>query len=403
MNMPIRLKLKSITDGPQASLRPTTVAVLADAVGGADRTQSLAAAFPGLMFDVLYGDWPDPATLRADALIVGVDAASPAAMDLAASRLRNVPHALSVIVVLRNASLEATRRLMREGAADVLPDPVGDPTLALSLERLLSRRPLAAPSGARGQVVAFLKAGGGVGATALAAQTAGMIARQLGERGKVCLADLDLQFGAAAFYLDLGDVTTITDCLEAGAALSDAPFASQLTPHMSGARVLAAPRQMTALDTIAPPLVDALFNGLRRDFALTLVDLPADWTAWTSRALELADRIVLVTQLSVPHTQLVQRQMSTLQLQKLGGTPLTLVCNGLNGDQQATVSLKAAERAIGRAFDVVVPEDRKLMSAAINQGLLIADVRRKTKVEKAVADLAGILSANVTARQAVGM
>jgi pilus assembly protein CpaE len=159
---------------------------------------------------------------------------------------------------------------------------------------------------------------------------------------------------------------------------------------------------MSPLELISPPLVDALFEGLRRNFALTIVDLPADWTAWTNRVLELADRIVLVTQLSVPHTHLVRRQISALQTQRLADKPLTLVCNAVNGDQQATVSLKAAERAIGRPFDVVVPEDRRLMSAAINQGLLIADVKRKTKVEKAIADLAGKIAAGAPVARPAG-
>lgn len=396
--MPIRLQLKSITEGRLSQARPTTVAVLHDATGGgAERVRGLEAAFPRVAFEIVHGDWPEARALKADALVAAVDAASPASMDLATARLRAMPETLLAIVVLRNADLDSTRRLIREGAADVLPEPVGETALALSLERLLSRRPASAQGG-KGRVVAFLKAGGGVGATALAAQTAGMIATGFGEQSKVCLADLDLQFGAASFYLDVAGGTTITDCLEAGEALSDAPFARQLTAHRSGVRLLAAPNQMTPLESIAPPLVDALFEGLRRDFALTLVDLPADWTAWTSRALELADHIVLVTQLSVPHTQLVRRQLATLQMQNLGTTPLTLVCNALSGDQQTLVSVKAAERAIGRAFDVLVPEDRKLMSSAINQGLLIAEVKRKTKLENAISSLAGL----VTAKAAVG-
>jgi pilus assembly protein CpaE len=401
--MPIRLQLKSITPGRLADARTATVVVLADTIHDvAERVRNLEAAFPRIAFEIVHGEWPQPGALHADALIAGIDAASPASMDLATARLRGMAGAPPTIVVLRNADLDSTRRLVRDGAAaDVLPDPVGDTALALSLERLLSRR-RTATHGGKGQVVAFLKAGGGVGATALATQTAGMIAAQSEDPAKVCLADLDLQFGAAAFYLDVAGGTTITDCLEAGDALSDAPLARQLTAHRSGVRILAAPSHMTPLESIAPPLVDALFQGLRRDFALTFVDLPADWTAWTSRALELADHIVLVTHLSVPHTQLVRRQLATLQMQNLGATPLTLVCNALGGDQQSLVSVKAAERAIGRPFDILAPEDRKLMSSAINQGLLIGDVRRKTKLEKAITDLAATIKVKTALSQGMG-
>ena len=62
--------------------------------------------------------------------------------------------------------------------------------------------------------MALLKAGGGVGATALAVQVAALLAAA--RRGAVCLADLDLQFGTAALYLDLPEAVTVTDCLSAG-------------------------------------------------------------------------------------------------------------------------------------------------------------------------------------------
>jgi pilus assembly protein CpaE len=142
------------------------------------------------------------------------------------------------------------------------------------------------------------------------------------------------------------------------------------------------------LETLAASHIDGLIKGLRRDFPLTLIDLPSVWTAWTNRLLSLSDRIILVTHLSVPHIQLVKRQLQVLATQKLDTRPLTLVCNSVSPEQQSSVSIKAAERALGRAFDVVIPEDRRIMTAAINQGLELSAVRRGTKLEKAINDLA---------------
>lgn len=375
-----------------------TVGVVEGAVGGGDRIAALAVLFPNIGFESLGAVWPDRVPLHVKILIASVDAAQAAELDDAVRRLKQSPAGLQTIVVLRNADVVSTRRLMQEGASDVLLDPVSEPALALSLERLLTRSNSSHGEGSRkGEVVAFLKAGGGVGATALAAQTAAMLAHQSGEGAQVCLADLDLQFGAAAFYLDIHDAVTISDCLGSGVTLSETPFATQLTAHKSGARVLAAPRDLTPLEFITPPLVDNLFHGLRNNFALTIVDLPSVWTAWTNRALQLADRIVLVTQLSVPHTQLVRRQLSVFNTQLLNDKPLTVVCNALSPEQQSSLSLKAAERAFGREFDVVIPEDRKVMNAAINQGVLTSEIKRKTKLEQGLHVLAGKVASDVFA------
>jgi pilus assembly protein CpaE len=248
-----------------------------------------------------------------------------------------------------------------------------------------------------GQVVALLKAGGGVGATALGVQVAALLATRAGGSARVCFADLDPQFGIASLYLDVREPMTIADCLAAGPALADTNLAEALVKHKSGVSVLAAPREIMALEALTPPLMDVLMTGLRRDFALSILDLPSAWTTWTNHTLQFADRIVLVTQLSIPHVHLVRRQLAVLALQKLDDRQLILVCNAVSSEQQASISIKAAERAIGRAFDIVIPEDRAVMNAAINQGLELSVVRRGTKLEKAIGLLADAVGADALA------
>jgi pilus assembly protein CpaE len=361
---------------------------------GADgevRLAALSAHFPQVEFISLGRTWPDRLPPRLDVLIAPVDATSEAEVEAASQRLKLGPPPL-VMVALEKADLATTRRLLRAGAADVLPAPVGETALSVSLERLFS---LEAKSGAErgGEIIAFLKAGGGVGATALAVQSAIMLARRKG--GGVCLADLDVQFGAAALYLDASDALTVTDCLSVGQALEETPFATALARHGSGLHILAAPRELTPLEALAPAQMDSLLKGLKRDFALTILELPSDWTAWTNRALQQTDRIVLVTQLTVAHVRLLKRQLQVLAQQGLEDRQLLVVCNALTAEQQASLPIKTAEHAIGRPFDLVLPDDRRLMYAAINQGMELASVRKGAKLEKALQALAGRLAADV--------
>jgi len=371
------------------------IGVVDGALGEVERMAALASLFPHVAFESVGAAWPERVPARFDILIVAVDSSSSVQMDDAVRRLKLMPANTNVLVVLRNADVINTRRLAREGAADVLPAPASEPAFALSLERLLTRGSSNPAAGRRsGQVVALLKAGGGVGATALGVQVAAMLSTRAGDSARVCFADLDSQFGMAALYLDLHDPMTIADCLAAGPALADTDLAAALVKHKSGVSLLAAPREMMPLEALTPPLIDVLISGLRRDFALSILDLPSAWTTWTNHALQLADRIVLVTQLSIPHVHLVRRQLDVLAVQKLDDRPLILVCNALFPEAQASISIKAAERAVGRVFDIVIPEDRSVMSAAINQGLELSAVRRGTKLEKAVGLLADAMGAD---------
>jgi pilus assembly protein CpaE len=356
---------------------------------------ALGSLFPTLVFEPIGSSWPDQFTQGINILIIGISAAAGQQVERAVNFLRNRPSRLQVLVALREADVVSSRALTRAGAADVIPLPANEAVWALALERLLARDSLGREPGRRqGQIVALLKAGGGVGATSLGVQAAYQLAAKGGTDPRICFADLDLQFGTAALNFDLNEALTVTDCVAVGEVLEETQFATALAAHKSGIRVLAAPREATSLDILTPQLVEALVRGLRRDFALTILDLPSIWTAWTNHALQLADRIILVTHLSVGHVHLVRRQLGILAMQNLDSLPLTLVCNAVTGDQQNLLSIKAAERALGRPFDIVLPEDGRAMGAAVNQGQALSEVRRGTKLEKSIAQLADLIQAD---------
>ena len=138
---------------------------------GGSPSEALQAQFPQVTFRPLSGRASHAAFAGADALMVRADAAKASEVDAMSIGLREGDHADRAIVLLDNADLDTTRRLVREGVFDVLPTPVSETALVISLERLLKRFENQAPHPRQaGQVVAFLKAGGGVGATTLATQ-----------------------------------------------------------------------------------------------------------------------------------------------------------------------------------------------------------------------------------------
>ena len=74
-----------------------------------------------------------------------------------------------------------------------------------------------------------------------------------------------------AVYLDMPDAMSLTDVMRVTGAELAAPLKTMLTAHHSGAYLLAAPADLTPLETITPQQVDSLVETLRREFDLTLV------------------------------------------------------------------------------------------------------------------------------------
>jgi pilus assembly protein CpaE len=199
------------------------VAVVEGALGSPESFASLAELFPQAQFQSVPPSFFERTRSAADVVIVSVASSDAAA---ASQWLRRLPGETKILIILRDADVTTSRRLLREGAADVLPAPASETSLALSLERILSQGATAG-QGSVGRVVALLKAGGGVGATSLGVQAAALLAAH--QTGQVCFADLDVQFGAGAVYMDLPDALTVTDCLSAGSAVAETPFASSLS------------------------------------------------------------------------------------------------------------------------------------------------------------------------------
>ena len=77
--------------------------------------------------------------------------------------------------------------------------------------------------------------------------------------------------------------------------------------------------------------------------------------------------------------------------------PLTLVCNRVTPIRQSLLHRKAAEAALGRPFDIQLPDAEPVMVDAVNQGVALSAVRRGTKLEKAIGMLAETIAAEAFA------
>ncbi len=367
------------------------VGVVPSAIGGEARLPALRSLFSNIVFETLGEGWETGEFGGCDVIIIPVDKSRISEVQKLVQRFSAGPLQTKIIAVLENADVSSIRDLVHTGVADVLPEPVTDPSLALSLERILAKQASAPSDGkGHGKIIAFMKAGGGVGATTMGVQLGLLLADR--HQTDVCFADLDVQFGLAEIYLDIPNSISIVECLKSGSNIADTPFPTALAKHSSGLRLLAAPKEVVALDTMTAEIADALMTGMRRDFQTTIVDLPSEWTAWSNQVLQNADHIVLVTHLSVPHVQIMKRQLRVLEAQRLTNRPMTLVCNAVSADHLNALPIKSAERGIGRKFDVVIPEDRRAMLSAVNQGMDASILRHPTKISKSINRLADVMN-----------
>ena len=329
-------------------------------------------------------DWINPEELAgAAAAVVQVDS------DSAASIKRFQKLAAAVETPLIAASYEPplalVRSLIRAGAHDVVPLPLNfedvETSLAPLIEQLNRRSEGVIPTNAK--LISFIKSDGGVGATALMSQLAIRFAEREAARGReTCLIDLDVQFGDVAFQLGLQPKLSVAELLDAGARLDGDLVRATVTAHASGLNVIASPPEMMPLEGMQNDHVLRIVDQATHEFGTVFVDLPSNWTNWSLSLVARSDLIVLVTELTVTGLNRARRQLKLLESQDLGNLDVRVVVNRYEKSLARTISLADASKALGRDVGYTVANDFQLMCAAIDRGVPISEIKRKTAVAR---------------------
>jgi pilus assembly protein CpaE len=350
----------------------------------AELATTRVAGFPVRLNILPTMDWIAPEELSdAAAAVVQVDADSAASMKrfqkLAAST--ETP----LIAAAYEPPLALVRSLLRAGAHDVVPLPLSFEELEASLAPLseqLNRRSEAAAS-ANAKVVSVIKSVGGVGATALLSQLAIRFAEhQSAQRREVCLVDLDVQFGDIGFQLGLQPRFSLADLLDAGARLDGDLLRATTSDHQSGLKLIAAPDQMMPLEGISSDHILRIVEMATREFGTVFVDLPTNWTNWSLSLVARSDLVLLVTELTVAGLNRARRQLNLLRSQDLGALDVRVVVNRFEKSLARTISLADASKALGRDIAYTIANDPVLMRSAIDRGVPINEIKRKTALGK---------------------
>jgi pilus assembly protein CpaE len=341
-----------------------------------------------------------------DLLLLEIDAESPADLD-ALNRLTVEAGAkgMPVLVTAPNLGTAAMRRLLRDGVTDFIPQPMAAQDVADALATAARRLSAREGSTARGRLLAFSRASGGTGATTLAVNAAWLLAQPQRKQpqAKVCLIDLDLQFGAAALHLDLKPQAGLLEMAKAPERLDAALFQGSLAAHPSGLRALTAPPLPMPLEAMGPAVVSRLLELARAEFDYVVVDLPLALTGWTDTVLSAADLVFLVTRPDVPAVRQLRRMLEVFQDEGLYSLPLRLVLNrelGGFGWGGAGIRRRQVESALGKAIDFGLPDEPEVVSEALNRGRPIFEVKRRSGVGKRLRVMIERATAELAARPA---
>lgn len=265
--------------------------------------RSLAAAFGGAQAEVIReavlpraDELPALLEGGCDVLIVDIDSQPEPGLEVVAAACALDP-AMTVMVYGTQTDSKLLVRCMRAGAREFLNEPLSPSAVPEALVRAAARREeVKGLKKTRGKAFVFVGSKGGAGVTTVAANFALALANE--SRESVALVDLNLRLGDAALTLGLTGEFSTLDALQNESRLDSELVSKLFVRHGSGLKVLPAPTGLTSFQPTAAG-VSKLLQILRADFAWVVVDAGCHYGAYTQSLFDAAERVYLVTQVSV--------------------------------------------------------------------------------------------------------
>jgi pilus assembly protein CpaE len=337
----------------------------------------VACARLGVVGEVLESEGPF------DVLVAGPSLGTRSGL----SRLRLIREELpnmSLVLAFSRRPDASLRDIVSTGAIDLLQLPVEDKELAEAVQRgielaastapVASTAVAAAPSavapapGGPGPVFTIASATGGCGKTFYATNLAFFLTKWTGKR--VCIVDLDLQFGEVSTALRLRPKFTIFDALqregEAEAADLTTHIEEYTVAHETGVYVLAAPREPSEADRITPPDITKVLEAVRQRFDYVIVDTPPALAETVLVAFDMSDMLYVMATLDLPSVRNMSVFLSTLDRLRVPTEHVRLILNKAETD--VGIDIDQVTKLFPQGFESVLPYAKEV-SRSINLGM----------------------------------
>lgn len=378
-----------------------------------DMERELGEAWGDLGFEdaLIFLDQPEAETL--EFIAVAVDAEDEADLARISDVVRAaLAHRVKVILVANQISPMVLHQLMRLGADDFVPYPLPDGALHDAIERIRKPEPEAPPPPAaepepapaaeerpafkakgdrQGVLLPVHGMAGGTGASTFAANLAWELATaDKTNPPRVCLLDLDFQYGSISTYLDLPRKDAVFETLtDPQSADSDSLIKSMQTFN-ERLHVFTAPADMLPLDIISGEDLGRLIDMAQANFDFVVIDMPSTVVAWTEAVLTRAHVYFALLELDLRSAQNILRFVRALKAEALPHEKLRYVLNRAPKftDLSAKARVKRMAESLDIDIEVQLPDGGTQVTQANDHGLPLSESAAKNPLRKELQKLA---------------
>ena len=308
---------------------------------------------------------------------------------------------IKIILIADEVSPIALHQLLKLGADGFVPYPLPENALHEAIERL-NQAPAAQPEpvhtpsfkakGDRdGVILPVHGLVGGAGATTFAVNLAWELANvQKDGAPRVCLLDLNFQFGSISTYLDLPRREAVYEMLSDTAAMDADTLLQAMVTFNDKLHVLTAPADMLPLDFVSSDDINRLLDVARANFDFVVIDMPASIVQWTEAVLSHAHVYFALLELDMRSAQNTLRMIRALKAEELPYEKLRYVLN--RAPKFTDLSGKGRVRRMAESLDITLemqlPDGSYQVTQSNDHGMPLLETAVKNPLRKEIAKLA---------------
>jgi pilus assembly protein CpaE len=324
------------------------------------------------------------------------------ATEILAQEIPNSP----VIIMSVQGERDYLRRAMQSGAREFLIKPFSGDELIASIRRVyqleqkkesfMAKGPAATAGGAapaeaarpradQSQVIFFYSGKGGVGKSLIAANLAVSMAKET--KARVALVDLDLQFGDIGVLLNLDHSQGITDLVENIEHMDPDFIREVMVEGPFGVKVLLSPISPELADLVTVDHIRKIFAEMRKIFDFIIVDSGTHLGEINLEVLDHADRIVVVTSLSIPAIKDTKLALKIFDSLSVSPDRVILLLN--KSDAHSEFNKESVEANLRFPITAQIPNDAKLVINSINRGNPFVTTHPESEISQRIRELVG--------------
>lgn len=297
-------------------------------------------------------------------------------------QVRQVAPRCGVIGISRGAEPNQIIRAMRSGCNQYVRWPIETNDLREALDQVIAQ---VVPRVNGSRRVCVLGASGGAGSTTVACNLAAELA---GLAGSDCgLVDLNLELGDVGCLFDVSPLYSVADVCKENMELDGSVLGQAFHRLACHVAVLVRPSRLEEAYEVTAEGVSQMLSQARGLFPFVVVDLPRAFDPVVAAALSEADRVLIVSQLTVASIRNATRINEWLRKM---GTPEPNIGVVLNRASAGVghITIEDVEKHFNKPVFATIPNDYQHVQSLLDIGYSQTKEDSRNPVQMAIREIA---------------